>query len=110
MVRRSTSICVSVLVLAAAARAQSLTPLVSEGDTVIGVGAITAFNPAFIGMTDDRMWTMVADTDFSTVTEDIVHPVRPPHLGGHVVFRVAATAGKPKPKTHHRRQVRDDYH
>jgi hypothetical protein len=47
-------------------------PLVSAGDTVIGVGAINSFNPAFIGLTDTRMWTLVADTDFTDVQRDVV--------------------------------------
>jgi hypothetical protein len=66
----------SALALAPTLQAQScpptVQPLVSEGDTVIGVGAIDTYNPAFIGLTDNRMWTLAADTDFADVSRDVV--------------------------------------
>jgi hypothetical protein len=62
----------SVLALAPAVQAQTVAPLVSEGDTVIGVGAIQTFNPVSVGLTDSRMWTMIADTDFTNIQEDVV--------------------------------------
>jgi hypothetical protein len=62
----------SALALAPAVGAQTVAPLVSEGDTVIGVGAIQTFNPVSVGLTDSRMWTMIADTDFSNIQEDVV--------------------------------------
>jgi hypothetical protein len=59
-------------VLVPVARAQTLHPLVSEGDIVAGVGAVTVFNPPFVEVNDAGTWAIAFDTNGADVTQDYV--------------------------------------